>query len=241
MNEDTFNKIKKLLRVATSSNQHEAELAMAHAQKLGILHNIDISSINAFDEKKEEEKYTKDDVNCGQRYGITQRFANWILEKHFNVKIILSGSRHFGKSIHIIGKTSDVEFAKYLNDYLQETFMRIWHSERKIKNYAVRERESFLYGLYLGLNQKLDENKKEVEEQKFIQISNEKGEEEGEKVKHSYSLMIVNDKEKLQAKVGDYFPHLRKGGSYRVRTRNYDVVNDGMAKGRTIRTNMAIA
>lgn len=42
MNLQVIDKIKKLLALSSSSNQHEAELALSHAKRLALLHEIDL-------------------------------------------------------------------------------------------------------------------------------------------------------------------------------------------------------
>lgn len=237
MNNEIIEKLKKLVRLGTSDNQNEAEQAMKRAQALAIEHRIDLAVIDAWDTHcKAEEKYEKGVVQSGQRFSVCQRFVNWILNSHFNVGVILCGGRFSGRNIAFIGKQSDIEYAKYLNEYLNETFMRLWHSYKNANNAPTSHRASYLLGLYRGLNEVLEKNAQAAKVAKIDSIRLEKGGETAEKVAQSFELSIVSDREKLQKAVGEFFPKLKRGGKFTVHARQ-DVIAKGMQDGASINVN----
>ena len=63
---EILEKIKKLLRLARSANQHEAQLALARALELARAHDVAVDSLNA-DEQAKEKTITHGDTEARQR------------------------------------------------------------------------------------------------------------------------------------------------------------------------------
>ena len=237
MNPQILEKLKKILRLANNNaNPHEAEVALQKAQQIAIENQIDIASVNVADDQAKE-RYEKGVVELGQRSSVCQKFVNWIIGKHFNVKIINSGGRIGGKKIHFIGRTSDVIFAQWVNQYLNETFMSCWHNYKNTHDTPTRLRESYIFGLYRGLDAKLEQNKKDVESNKFNQIAQELGEDKSREVQKSYSLTIISEKEQMEQAVAKFFPSLKKGTTKHINLQSITVMEQGFAKGQTINVN----
>ena len=105
MDEELLSKLKKLLTLAQNATSAEAENALEKATAIAAKHNIDLALISIAAPIKEEmieEKYIQ-----GKRKCVTQRYISWIIQAHFNVDLIYSGSRYLGKSIVFIGRKSD--------------------------------------------------------------------------------------------------------------------------------------
>lgn len=234
MNTQILDKLKKILRLANNNaNPHEAEVALQKAQQIAIENQIDIASVNISDAPAKE-NYEKGTLETGARFTVCQRFVNWIIGKHFNVNVITGGSRAYGRKIHFVGKTSDVEFAKWVNEFLNETFMRAWHNHKAIHNTPTKLRESYIYGLYKGLSAKLEQNRKDVESNKFNQITSEQGEDKSREVQQSYALVMVSEKEQLEQAVSSFFPQLGKAVKKPINLQSMTVMDAGFAKGQTI-------
>lgn len=223
-------KIRKLLALGNfNDNGNQAELALAKAKQLAVEYEIDLASIQIFDEKPKLEPIIKGEgIESGCRFSVTQKFVNWILQAHFNVKVIMSGGRYGGRYINLIGKKTDVETANYVNKFLNDELMRRWHSYQKKNNLRAAVRNSYLYGLYQGLDAKLAEAKKNAEEGKFSTMNN------GEQIRGNYQLMVVNEKKRLENAVGDFYPHLRKVSISVGRAYRQDIIGDGKRDGRNI-------
>ena len=223
-------KIRKLLALGNfNDNGNQAELALAKAKQLAVEYEIDLASIEIFDEKPKLEPIIKGEgIDSGSRFSVTQKFVNWIVQNHFNVKIIMSGGRYGGRYINFIGKKIDVETATYVNSFLNAELMRLWHNYQKKNNLRAAVRNSYLYGLYQGLDAKLAETKKQAEEGKFSTMN------DGQKVRGNYQLMVVNEKQRLEKAVGDFYPHLRKVSISVGRAFRQDVIGDGKRDGRNI-------
>jgi len=200
-------KIAKLLRLSASPNQHEAELALSKAKQLAVENDIDLASVST--DTMPEETYEKDTVTFGKRKPITGKFVIWIVESHFNVSIVGSGSREAGKQINFIGKTSDIQIAIYVFHFLSQTFMSLWHTYQDYSCCSAGSRGSYFYGLYQGLDEKLKEAKAQAERAKFSELAVERGADASAVIKNAYALIVVSNKEKLTGAVEKYFPRIR--------------------------------
>lgn len=236
ISDSLVNRIKGLLRLATSNNQHEAELAMARAKQLCVKYELDIASIQAFDEKPVNEPIVKgESVNLGRRMSICQHYISNILQDYFNVRVIYFGGRHGGKRIVFVGRQRDIDLATYLNNYLNQEFLRLWrkyYSDNEINGVSLKDRGGFLYGLKQGLADKLRESQKITEEEVFTAAPVEKL----EKIKECYALAVVNHKKNLEDKLGEFYPHLRKNSHYHS-IKNYNSIGAGREAGRNISVN----
>ena len=147
--EKILNKVKNLLKLAESSNAHEAELATLKANQLLIKHNLEFSEINYDQEffvKKLLERKRKD-AKLACIYDIL---------KHFMVRPILS----YGKNnvcIEVTGTRTNIELAVYISGFLNKELDRLWDnfkSEHKLK--GLKAKNSFFYGLANGYNEKMN-------------------------------------------------------------------------------------
>lgn len=214
-------KIRKLLALASELNdsKEQAEMAMQKARALAVQHDIDLASIQVFENKKSDEPMEKsDEVSLGGRKSVCQKFICWLLQNHFKVKIIYTtgydASWNRVQKIVFIGKKSDIEIATYVNQYLNTEFMRLWRAYAKWSNAKVDQRNSFIWGLYNGLSDKLEAAEKTAKEDGFSALAQTKTVEEVEQVKACMALTLKTHKERLDEAVDQFFPRCRT-----VRTR----------------------
>jgi hypothetical protein len=149
-------RIARLLALAESPNVHEAEAAMAAAQRLLLKHNLDVRSTRA------AQGYAW--KHLGEPTGRTteaERVLSLILCKHFFVEAIwvpvyrpALGKR--ASVLEICGTKENVEIAEYVHGYLVQTAARLW-MEHKVEQgiRGNRERRTFLAGVMSGMNDKL--------------------------------------------------------------------------------------
>jgi hypothetical protein len=235
-------KIRKLLALASELNdsREQAEEAMKKAKALAIQHSIDLASIEVFESKKNEEPIVKNDETIlGQRMSVCQKFISWLLEEHFNVKIVyshkFSDDYRLLKKLVIIGRKSDIEIAIYIQSYLNQEFMRLWHQYQQTNpNVQVKDRNSFFWGLYDGLRAKLEEGKKEAEQNGFDILSATKTADEIKQVQNCLALTVTTHKEKLNQSVKEFFPKLRKSYSYTSFNHSESARTAGFNKGKQI-------
>jgi hypothetical protein len=149
-------RIARLLALAESPNVHEAEAAMAAAQRLLLKHNIELRSTRT------AQGYAW--RHLGEPTGRTteaERVLSLILGKHFFVEAIwvpvyrpTLGKR--GSVLEICGTPENVEIAEYVHGYLVQTADRLW-MEHKVEQgiFSNRERRTFLAGVMSGMSEKL--------------------------------------------------------------------------------------
>ncbi|AKT37906.1 uncharacterized protein CMC5_020490 [Chondromyces crocatus] len=158
-------RISRLMALAESANVHEAEAAMAAAQRLMLKYNLDLAQTRAV-----------------RRYGFrhvgkptgrvteSERIVGGILVKHFFVEAIwtpmylpLEGKR--GSVLEICGTTANLEMAAYVHAFLHHTAEQLWLAHKRANGIqANRDRRTFTAGVMLGFLEKLNaERKREIE------------------------------------------------------------------------------
>ena len=161
-------RVRKLLALAQSENKHEAELAMASAQRLMLKHNL--KQVN----------------NANTRYiartagGAQLRMSAWrkqlasLLNRHFFVSVLMGHTyiQRLDKRatiVEVVGTSENVEIAIYAHDFLVQTGLRLWRrydKKRVVK--SRRDKAQFLMGFVLGFREKLDEAMQQDEERGLV-------------------------------------------------------------------------
>jgi len=165
-------RIARLLALAESPNVHEAEAAMAAAQRLLLKHNIELREARA------ARGYVW--RHLGRPTGRTteaERLLSLLLSKHFFVEAIwvpvyrpLEGKR--GSVLEICGTPENVEIAEYVHGYLVATAENLWR-EHKVKHgiRGDRDRRTFLAGVMSGMTEKLDREAKKSAEAGLVWVA----------------------------------------------------------------------
>jgi predicted SprT family Zn-dependent metalloprotease len=149
-------RIAKLLALAESPNRHEAEAAMAAAQRMMLRHQIDSSVAGA--------SHDYSFVHLGRPTGRVlehDRLVAMILGKYFFVDVIwipvyrpLEGKR--GSVLEVCGARANLEIAEYVHGFLHDRAERLWEEHKRIRGVrANRDRRTFLAGVMAGFAEKL--------------------------------------------------------------------------------------
>lgn len=165
-------RIARLLALAESPNVHEAEAAMAAAQRLLLKHNIELREARA------AEGYAW--KHLGKPTGRTseaERVLSLILGKHFFVEAIwipvyrpLEGKR--GTVLEICGTPENLEIAEYVHGYLVATSERIWREHKAAHGIrGDRDRRTFLAGVMTGMSDKLAREAKKSAEAGLVWVA----------------------------------------------------------------------
>lgn len=217
MNTKIIDKLKKLLALAgNNADEKEANAAMEKAIAIAIENNIEISKL----QKEEMDEIIKDDSGYdAARLPITQRFVNDILQSFFDVMLVLGGSRKTGRKLFFIGRSEKVEFAKYLNNYLNETFMSLWQSFYKRNSHLSVKgaRASYFMGLYRGLKERLQAQKDAMLANCLPSSSD----------KERYAMVIVNEKQALENAMKNFFSTLRAGAKKSYDNLSKEIIENG--------------
>jgi len=142
-------KIQKLLALANSSNEHEAALAAAHAQRLLSEHNLAMADVEA----KQQRPLSADKVVTT----VAKTLPKWVRNLSagvctaFDCQAIHHPAQ--GKMTYI-GVGADVQVASYTFSYLDRTIRKLCSSFMKYhvndSNQSNRNRELMRQSYYLG-------------------------------------------------------------------------------------------
>jgi predicted SprT family Zn-dependent metalloprotease len=156
-----LDRIAKLLALAESPNEHEAQAAMSAAQRLMLKYNVETVSNGA------RQSYTY--RHLGEptgRVSEAQRILSALLAEHFFVEVIwvpvwraAEGKR--GTVLEVCGTLENVELAAYVHTFLGHTAERLWQ-EHKRRHGLPRNgaRQSFVAGVMSGFRDKLGRERK---------------------------------------------------------------------------------
>ena len=173
-------------------------------------------------------------VGCGNRMCVAQKWISWLLQDHFKVSLVYSGSRWSGRRMYFLGRKSDVEFAKYVQDFLKEHMMRSWQYYQKSHGASTRDRATYFSGFHRGLSDKLETAKREQEKESFAAVA----EPTRVEAQNRYTLAVVSEQEARKQFMASEFGRLGKARSTTTRINyNAEANKAGFAAGRA--TNIA--
>jgi hypothetical protein len=158
--DQVIEKIKKLLRMKRGGTQGEIENALAMAAELARKHGIDLAGV---DPDAEEEKIRHETDALTSRLPLDAKLAAAILVNYFNVQVLISNRQHPTRPwtaqylVNYIGTTWDISVARYVFVFLQRHFRSSWTNR---PNRRLQNREAFLNGMFIGLSNKLYEQRK---------------------------------------------------------------------------------
>lgn len=149
-------KVRKLLSLAGSGNEHEALLAMQKATELIEKYNID-----RFERSKSSDFIYIIINHRKKRTETYQRRICLILQKHFFVDVVFSSlydpfDRETYRTIELLGAAQNVRIAEYVYHFLMSRMEILWKTY-KCKTLAPgRDKRSYRLGLLKGFGEKLD-------------------------------------------------------------------------------------
>ena len=169
--QQVLGRIAKLLRLAQSSNIHEAETAMSVAQRLMLKYNLEHAMEPA------SRGYRVVHLGCPTgRVSESDRLLAALLSEHFFVEVIwvpvwrpLEGKR--GSVLEVCGTEENVELARYAHAFLADTAERLWdqyRSERALRGKA--ERREFIAGVIAGFRDKLAREKRRQQKEGLVWV-----------------------------------------------------------------------
>jgi hypothetical protein len=164
-------RIARLLALAESPNVHEAEAAMAAAQRLMLKHNLELQGAHA--SSRYEYRHLGDPSG---RVNEAERVLAAILAKHFFVEVIWvpvyrprEGKR--GSVLEVCGSADNVEMAAYVHAFLRHTAGELWEEhKRRTGERSNRERQTFRAGVMAGFADKLSRQAKEHASQGLVWV-----------------------------------------------------------------------
>jgi hypothetical protein len=173
-NEDRIiGRVRKLLALAESSNQHEAELAASTAQRLILKFNIDLEARSQ--ERDPSYAYAHLGAPTGRVQAHQQQLASLLIE-HFFVRAIwvptyrpLEGKR--GTVLEICGRPENLQMAQFVHDFVLRTVERLWKAHKKARGITSdRDRRSFMAGAVAGFSAKLRDKHREARREGLVWV-----------------------------------------------------------------------
>ncbi len=163
-------RIAKLLALAESSNEHEAQAAMSAAQRLMLKYNIDL----AISGRQAAYGFRHLGQPSG-RVNEAQRILAGILSDHFFVQTIwvpvwrpLEGRR--GSVLEICGSDANLELADYVHAFLNVTAERLFREYRRSPAGRGAKRLTFIAGVMAGFRERLERERKKSKAEGLVWV-----------------------------------------------------------------------
>ncbi len=163
-----LDKVHKLLALAQSPNEHEAQNAMAKAHEFLLKHNLSLLDVQA------KLNYIYKQIGeVGRRNPIKSIISSTICKFFFVEAIWTFGydqhKNRSGQVLEIYGTPENVEMAEYVYDYLQNISELLWTEYKKREKISGnKHRRTFIYGLLDGFYNKLDSRLIENQSKKLV-------------------------------------------------------------------------
>jgi Protein of unknown function (DUF2786)/SprT-like family len=150
-------RIRKLLALAGSANQHEAETAMRTAHELMLRHNVDAAAARA--SRDYEVRHLGEPLARQSRVeaDVVGLLSEYFFIKAIRVPVYLPLLARRGAVIEIAGTRANVEMAAHVYAFLLATADRLWRENRgDARVRSGRDRLSYQAGVVRGFRDKLE-------------------------------------------------------------------------------------
>ena len=206
-------RVKKLMALAQSQNQHEAESAMAKAHEFIAKYNLDLLA------RDEDRRFVTVFVGTPalRHFREDYHLASLLQDYYFVFGIWVSAyvldKGKMGNVLEISGTIQNVKIASYVYDFVQRFIDSQWHKYNKNKRLNRYRRTDFAVGIIEGFRSKLKSQAKEKKE-----------------IKDRFGLVRIGDP--LLKKHIDYkYPRIARVRG-RVLRKDKNVLKDGMSVGK---------
>ncbi|MFH1466476.1 MAG: DUF2786 domain-containing protein [Pseudomonadota bacterium] len=149
-------RVRKLLALAESPNEHEARLAAARARRLMLEHNLEAQLAAT------PQRYATRQVGeVRGRFSAHEKILGGLLAQHFFVQCLwMTGfdvrTGRPGRYLELSGTPENLDMAAWVHAFLLETGERLWRDHRRAARLqGDGERRRFLAGVMLGFDEQL--------------------------------------------------------------------------------------
>ena len=162
-------RLKKLLSLSSSPNEHEAEVAMQKARHLLMKYNIDLVEA---DQERRFERRTLGSLKG--RHTSAEIWLAAILNEFFFVEVLWAHSyeavrNRVGTILEVYGTPQNLEMAEYVFAYLTNLPPMLWNAYRKESGLTSnRERQRYFAGVLEGFHRKLKEQSRTLVESQTL-------------------------------------------------------------------------
>ncbi len=167
--EAILRRLKKLLSLSTSPNEHEAEVAMKKARHLLARYNIDLVEA---DRQRRFDRRTLGEVKG--RHTSAEIWLAAILIDFFFVEALWTHSYdarrdQLGSVLEVYGTPENLEMADYVYSYLLNLLPILWTDYRKANGLdSNRERQRYYAGVLAGFHEKLKAQDRNLRESRAL-------------------------------------------------------------------------
>lgn len=205
-------KVAKLLSLAQSPNENEAQLAMKKARELLLKHQLSDDVINAGNSFAHYKT-----MEIGTAKG---RFERWekklthILQDYFFVKIIwdsswISQKSRMGSIPIAHGRPENLAMADYVYHFFLNLLPNLWEDFKKNQNLnSDRRRREYYYGVLCGFADKLEQQNTHLQQEKALIWTGDKGLDDFYRHLHPR----IHSQSSGSATVGEVFMHGKETG-----------------------------
>lgn len=168
-------KIKKLLALAGSANEHEAQAAAAKAMELATQHNLSIQQIESVAERaSDSDPYVNKEEAFQKTVSHEERVVAGIVDRYFFVRTIWTKTK-LGTRTAFLGRASNIEIAEYVAAYLVQTFNRLWKERRtQLKrqgfNVSGGVKIEYVNGLAIAVRRKLEAQRAAFKQEQALMV-----------------------------------------------------------------------
>lgn len=155
-----LDRIRKLLALAASANQHEAEAAMRRAHELMLRHNIEAASARHRDGYEVRHVGDPDKRLDRVQHAIAGLLAEFFFVKVIQVPVYLPRAGKRGSTFELVGTRANLEMAVHVFEFLRGTARRLWLANcGDVRVRSGRDRLSYETGVIGGFRDKLVEER----------------------------------------------------------------------------------
>ena len=170
-----LDRIRKLLALAASGNQHEAEIAMRRAHELMLRHNIEDAAARA--DHAYEVRHLGDPSKRGTR--VESQIIGLLVEFFFvqaiRIPVYLPREGKRGNLYEVVGTHANVAMAEHVHAFLLATCDRLWRDNRRdARVRSGRDRLSYQLGVINGFRDKLSTERKELRGTGLVWVGDQK-------------------------------------------------------------------
>lgn len=174
--DNILDRLEKLLRLAESPNEHEAQAAMAKAQQLMDDYNIDASTIGQ-SAKGRQGAARKDEKSKGGLYGWQRDVWKAVAECNFCRYWSIRGTARGAVYEHrLLGSTVNVKSTQIMANYLQQAIERLAKEQAKRDHYNVFAREMIAFRE--GMADRICERLRALQQERMAEAERKKREAE---------------------------------------------------------------
>ncbi len=154
-------KIRKLLALSTSSNEHEAQAALRMAVRTMEKHRVDEADI----EEEGNEAIYRILPTGKKRVAAYQRLITSLLSRYFQVTVIHSQlydpvADQVSRTFEIFGRRDHVEVAEHCYHFLENRLASLWRAyQNNIAGSARHSKNSYYLGILHGFQANLEEHR----------------------------------------------------------------------------------